>query len=104
MKHIFLPTYIDIIDILTQIQVLPATSLRSATMVPSLNHVVRLVIALAPIIAMVAPQASPSGTDVCANGHFIASCAYPGLKFVDHTLGMYCLNDNTAVFGYNWTW
>ncbi|OIW35258.1 hypothetical protein CONLIGDRAFT_627315 [Coniochaeta ligniaria NRRL 30616] len=70
-------------------------------MTPSLNQIARLILVFAPIAAK--GQASPSPTS-CADGHFIGSCAYPGLRFVDHALGMYCLNDNTAVFGYNWTW
>ncbi|KAH8910787.1 hypothetical protein BR93DRAFT_974875 [Coniochaeta sp. PMI_546] len=70
-------------------------------MAPSLAYVARLILAFAPIAAK--GQGSSSTTS-CADGHFIGSCAYPGLKFVDQSLGMYCLNDNTATFGYNWTW
>lgn len=70
-------------------------------MTPSLSRITHLVLSFAPIAAMA--QGSPS-TASCADGHFVGSCAYPGLKFVDHALGMYCLNDNTSVFGYNWTW
>lgn len=73
-------------------------------MVRPVNSLNRLIIAFAPIVAMSAPQGSSPGPYFCPDGHFIASCAYPGLMFVNNTLGMYCLNDNTDVFGYNWTW
>jgi hypothetical protein len=73
-------------------------------MAVSMNHFIRLVIAfMAAIAAAFAQDASP-GADSCAEGHFIVTCAYPGLKFVNNELGMYCLNDNTDIFGYNWTW
>jgi len=73
-------------------------------MAPSVNILTHLIIAFACLISMAVTQDSSSGTDSCAEGHFVSSCAYPGLKFVDHALGMYCLNDNTEIFGYNWTW
>lgn len=73
-------------------------------MIRLLDSLTHLVLAFAPIIAIAVPQDSPPATDSCTEGHFVASCAYPGLMFVDYALGMYCLNDNTDVFGYNWTW
>lgn len=72
--------------------------------VDSLTHLARLVVGFAAIVTMAAPQGSSPSTDSCADGHFIATCAYPGLMFVNTSLGMYCLNDNTDIFGYNWTW
>jgi hypothetical protein len=38
------------------------------------------------------------------NGGFTATCAFPGLYFNKTSLGMYCLNDEYSVYGYNWTW
>jgi hypothetical protein len=71
----------------------------------SLNTFVYLIIAFAQMLVMTPSQVLASGSDTCAeSGHFIASCAYPGLEYVNHALGMYCLNDHTEIFGYNWTW
>lgn len=70
-------------------------------MASPLTNFARFVLAIA---AFVASLVSGSGTTSCATGGFIASCAYPGLKYVDQNLGMYCLNDNATIFGYNWTW
>ena len=37
-------------------------------------------------------------------GDLVDSCAYNGSTFRDgHLLGAYCLNDQTAIFGYNFT-
>ncbi|KAK4232216.1 hypothetical protein QBC38DRAFT_505955 [Podospora fimiseda] len=37
-------------------------------------------------------------------GGFIELCAYQGVNLTDHFLGMYCLNDHTEIFGFNYTW
>ncbi|KAB5580542.1 hypothetical protein GE09DRAFT_1082626 [Coniochaeta sp. 2T2.1] len=71
-------------------------------MVPSFKNLAGLTIAFAAMVT--ASKHEDPATKLCSDGHFVGSCAYPGLKFVDTNLGMYCLNDETALFGYNWTW
>lgn len=37
-------------------------------------------------------------------GGFTSTCAFPGLYFNQTSVGMYCLNDQYHIYGYNWTW
>jgi hypothetical protein len=47
---------------------------------------------------------SPTGGQI-TNGGFASFCAFTGAILVDgHLLGMYCENNDIAIFGYNYTW
>ena len=35
---------------------------------------------------------------------FVNYCAYVGSNLTDHWLGLFCRNNMTEVFGYNYTW
>lgn len=35
---------------------------------------------------------------------FVDYCAYVGSNLTDHWLGLFCRNNMTEVFGYNYTW
>ncbi|KAK2069645.1 hypothetical protein P8C59_004202 [Phyllachora maydis] len=54
------------------------------------------------ISALVAMSSEPvAGVQ---NTGFTGSCAYPGLNFSrGHLLGLFCLNTDTSVYGYNYT-
>jgi len=39
-----------------------------------------------------------------ADGGFKDNCNVWSAQLEGHDLGMYCENDNTAMYGYNWTW
>ena len=46
----------------------------------------------------------PTGSQVTSGG-FASFCAFTGAILVDgHLLGMYCENNDIAIFGYNYTW
>ncbi|KAK4162530.1 hypothetical protein QBC43DRAFT_345858 [Cladorrhinum sp. PSN259] len=47
-------------------------------------------------------MASVSGT--VQRGGFIEFCAYQGANLTAHSLSMYCQNNNTEIFGYNYTY
>ena len=59
-----------------------------------------------PIIAVIlvafALGFTVSGAD--QRGGFVDLCAFTGANLTDHFLGLYCLNDATEVFSYNYTW
>ena len=38
------------------------------------------------------------------DGGFKDNCNIYSAQLIGQDLGMYCNNDNTAMFGYNWTW
>ena len=42
------------------------------------------------------------GTDQTTPGGFASSCAYPGAKFTNPYLGVYCINSD-PLFSYNYT-
>ena len=52
------------------------------------------------------PRAVDRGSDDDSNasGGFIQKCAYPGANFTSHYLGVYCLNNDVSVYGYNYSW
>lgn len=54
------------------------------------------------ILAALALSFIVSGAD--QRGGFVDFCAFTGANLTDHFLGLYCLNDATEVFSYNYTW
>lgn len=59
---------------------------------------------MAITIASLASCALAQDPACLVNGGFISTCAFPGLRFNETSLGMYCLNDMIHTYGYNWTW
>lgn len=41
---------------------------------------------------------------LAAGQGFVETCFYKGARFTDNFLGMYCLNNDAVIYGYNWTW
>ncbi|KAK0730532.1 hypothetical protein B0H67DRAFT_476245 [Lasiosphaeris hirsuta] len=39
-----------------------------------------------------------------SGGGFASFCAYPGANLTGQWLGVFCQNDNSAIFGYNYSW
>ncbi|KAK3945271.1 hypothetical protein QBC46DRAFT_114677 [Diplogelasinospora grovesii] len=59
-----------------------------------------LLLATAAILGLLA-----IGGNSVKNGGLVNSCAYAGANLTgNHWLGIYCLNNDTAIWGYNYTW
>jgi len=55
-----------------------------------------LAFSLAAVLGFMAAGTSAQG--------FSVFCSVRGSILADNFLGMYCNNDNTVMYGYNWTW
>jgi hypothetical protein len=48
--------------------------------------------------------AATENTETAEDGGFMSSCNGRTVQMSDHYVGMYCNNEYTTLFGYNWTW
>ncbi|KAK3996466.1 hypothetical protein QBC44DRAFT_304425 [Cladorrhinum sp. PSN332] len=55
-------------------------------------------------LILIAMLAITTSAVVDQKGGFIKLCAYQGANLTGQFLGMYCRNDHTEIFGYNYTW